>query len=98
MSTYQQEYVLVMGTYMLPLYNVLVMGTYMLPLYGVLEASRPAYRRTIGLLSAYDLPAIGVRSACYWRTISFWRTVLIIVYSRVNYLTDTKRGGAVLIQ
>ena len=55
--------VLVMGTYMLPLYNVLVMGTYMLPLYGVLEASRPAYRRTIRLLSEYDWLAIGVRSA-----------------------------------
>ena len=58
---YQKEYVLVMGTYMLPLYNVLVMGTYMLPLYGVLEVSWPAYWRTIGLLLAYDRPAIGVR-------------------------------------
>ena len=54
MGTYQKEYVLVMGTYMLPLYNVLVMGTYMLPLYSVLEASWPAYRHTIVLLSAYD--------------------------------------------
>ena len=62
MGTYQQEYILVMGTYMLPLYNVLVMGMYMLSLYGVFEASRPAYWRTIGLLSAYDRPAIGVRS------------------------------------
>ena len=63
MGTYQQEYLIVMGTYMLPIYKVLVMGTYMLPLYGVLEASWPAYRRTIGLLSARDRPAIGVRSA-----------------------------------
>ena len=63
MGTYQQEYLLMMGTYMLPLYNVLVMGTYMLPLYGVLEASRPAYRCTSGLLLAYDWLAIGVRSA-----------------------------------
>ena len=62
MGTYQQEYVLVMGTYMLPLYNLLVMGTYMLPIYVVLEASRPAYQRTIGLVSAYYRPAIGVRS------------------------------------
>ena len=98
MGTYQQEYILVMGTYMLPLYNVLVMVTYMLPLYGILEASRPAYRRTIGLLSAYDWPAIGVQLACYRRTIVFWCTVLIIVYSRVNYLIDPERGGSVLIQ
>ena len=91
MGMYQQEYVLVMGTYMLPIYNVLVMGTYMLPIYGVLGASRPAYWRTIGLLSAYDRLAIGVRSA-------FWHTVVIIFYSRVNYLINTKRGGAVLIQ
>ena len=98
MGTYQQEYVLVMGTYMLPLYNVLVMCTYMLPLYGVLEAFRPAYWLTIGLLSAYDRPAIGVRSACYRHTIGFWHTVLIIVYSRVNYLIYTKRVGAVMIQ
>ena len=90
MVTYQQEYVLVMGTYMLPLYDALVIGTYMLPLYGVLEASRPT---------------IGVRSACYWRTTSLlsaydrlWRVVLIIIYSCVNYLINTKRGGAVLIQ
>ena len=61
---------------MLPFYNVLVMGTYMLLLYSILEASRLAYRRTIG----------------------FWRTVIKILYSRVNYLIDTKRGGAVLIQ
>ena len=98
MGTYQQEYLLMMGTYMLPLYNVLVMGTYMLPLYVVLEASRPAYRRTIGLLFAYYRPDIGVRSNCYRRTIGFWFTVLVIVYSRVNCLIDTKRGGALLIQ
>ena len=96
MGTYHQEYVLVMGTYQQG--YVLVMGTYMLPLYGVLEASRPDYWRTIGLLSAYDRPAIGVRSAFYRRTIGFWSTVLIIVYSRVNYLIDTERGGSVLIQ
>ena len=42
------------------------------------EASRPAYWRTIGLLSAYDCPAIGIRSAC------FRRTMLIIVYSRIK--------------
>ena len=84
MGTYQQEYVLMMVTYMLPLYDVLVMGTYMLPLYSVLEASRPDYWRTIGLISAYDWPAIGVRSACYRRTIRFWRMMLIIVYSCVK--------------
>ena len=97
-GTYQQEYVLMMGTYMLPLYKVLVIGMYMLPLYGVLEAYWPAYRRMIGLLSAYERPANNVRSACYQHRIGFWRTVLIIVYSCVNYLTDTNRGGAVLIQ
>ena len=41
---------------------------------------------------------IGVRLACYRRRIGFWRMVLIIIYSRVNYRIDTKRGGAVLIQ
>ena len=37
MGTYQQEYVLVMGMYLLPLYNVLVIGTYLLPLYELVE-------------------------------------------------------------
>ena len=55
MGTYQQEYVLVMGTYLLPLYVVLVMGTHLLPLYELLKH--------LGLLSAYDRPAIVVRSA-----------------------------------
>ena len=76
MGTYQQEYVLVMGTYMLPLYNVLVMGTYMLPLYNVLLIGTymlPIYK----LLKHLGLP-IGVRSSCYRRT------MLIIVYSRVK--------------
>ena len=36
------------------------------------DASRPAYRHTVGLLSTYDLPAIGVRSACYRRTIGLF--------------------------
>ena len=60
-----------------------------------------ALRRTCSILAcllAYDRPAIGVRSACYWRTIGFWRTVLIIVYSHVNYIIDTKMVGAVVIQ
>ena len=70
MGTYQQEYVLVMGTYMLPLYDVLVMGTYLLPLYELLkhlglpiDVRLACYRCTVGLLSAYDWLAIGVRSA-----------------------------------
>ena len=42
------------------------------------EASWPAYRRTIGLLSTYDWPDIVIQSAC------FWRTMLIIDYSRVK--------------
>ena len=46
------------------------------------EASRPDYRRTIGLLLAYDRTAIGVRLAFYRHTIGFRRTVLIIVYNR----------------
>ena len=62
------------------------------------EASRPAYRRTISLLLVYDRPAIGVRLACYRHRIGFWRMVLIIVYSRVNYIIENKRGGAVMIQ
>ena len=42
------------------------------------EASWPAYRHTIGLLLAYDLPDIGIQLAC------FRCTMLIIVYSRVK--------------
>ena len=62
------------------------------------EASRNAYRRTIGLLLAYNRPAIGILSACYWPTIGlisaydrparcmtgFRVTMLIIVYSRLK--------------
>ena len=54
MGTYQQEYVLVMGTYLLPLYDVLVVGAYLLPLYKLLKH--------LSLLLVYDQPDIGVRS------------------------------------
>ena len=43
------------------------------------EASRPAYRRTICLLSAYDQPASGVRLACYRGTIG-----LLSEYDRLS--------------
>ena len=42
------------------------------------EASWPAYRHTISLISVYDRPSFGVQSSC------FRRTMIIIIYSRVK--------------
>ena len=61
------------------------MGTYMLPLYDVLVIC--TYMLLLYELSKHLSLPIGVSSA-YYR-----RTLLIIVYSRVNYPIDTKGGG-----
>ena len=71
MGTYMLPlyYVLMMGTYMLPLYGLLVMGTYLLPFYELLKhldlpivVQLDCCRRTIGLISTYDWPAVGIQS------------------------------------